>query len=130
MNARIEQELELLRQYYPDLEYRREGQWVLLPRFPVPQNVGWQLSEVAVAFQFPAGHPGPAPYGFHVRPPLMLANGAQVQNAGASAEPPLQGPWMKFSWSAPDWRATQDVRRGSNMLNFVLTFTERLRQGA
>jgi hypothetical protein len=37
---------------------------------------------------------------------------------------------MKFSWDAPAWRPTQDVEQGSNMLNYALTFTDRLKEGA
>lgn len=130
MTGRIEQELELLRQFFPDLVYRGEGHWVLLPRFRVPQEGGWLASEVAVAFQFPAGYPAQKPYGFHVSPPLVLTNSATVRNATPSVEPPWAGPWMKFSWDAPAWRPTQDVERGSNMLNYALTFTDRLKEGA
>ena len=130
MTERIDQELELLRSVFPHLDYLPEGRWVRLRRFQVPPEGGWKTSEVAVALQFPPGYPGQKPYGFHVSPPLELANSAQVQNAGASNEPPWDGPWLKFSWDTPEWAPTEDVRIGSNMLNFALTFVDRLRQGA
>jgi Prokaryotic E2 family E len=130
MSERLQQEVALLRQFYPDLEYRAEAHWVRLPRFPVPAEGGWDATQVAVAFQFPAGYPGQKPYGFYVAPPLQLKDGRAVQSVTSSAEPPWPGPWLKFSWDAPSWHATADLGSGSNMLNYVLTFAERFRQGA
>lgn len=128
---RISQEIELLRRFYPELRVvGEERHWVLVPHFPVPKEPGWSHNEVAVAFQFPVGFPVQKPYGFHVSPILTLASGMTVQNVAPSAEPPWEGPWMKFSWDAPNWAATSDVAIGSNMLNYVLTFVDRLRMGA
>ena len=130
MTERIDQELELLRSVFPNLEYSREGHWVRLPQYRMPSDCGWHTTEVAVAFQFPAAYPGQKPYGFHVSPVPVLANGGTVQNATGSAEPPWAGPWLKFSWDVPEWMPAEEVRLGSNILDFTLTFVERLRQGA
>jgi hypothetical protein len=127
---RITQEIELLRRFYPDLEYVGEGRWVLLSQLPVPAEPGWSSQRIDVAVQFPPGYPAQKPYGFHVRPVLSLASGAEVQNVTASSDPPWPGPWQKFSWDAPAWFASSDVKEGSNMLNYVLTFVDRLRMGA
>ena len=129
MDERIQKELVLLRRHYPDLEYREEGRWVLLPEYRLPDGV-WKQSEASVAVQFPPGFPGNGPYAFHVSPPPELKEGGVIKNATASSEPPFGGTWLKFSWSLPEWRATIDLSSGFNMLNFVLTLEQRLREGA
>lgn len=127
---RIEQELELLRQFFPGLEYRAEGHWVLLPWYGVPTEAGWTQSEVAVAFQIPAGVPGQPPYGFYVRQPLEHRTGGAPQHAAPATETVLwTGTWMKFSWSPSEWVPTSDVRNGSNLLQFAISFADRLREG-
>jgi hypothetical protein len=129
MSTRVSQELELLRRVFPKLEYSEAGQWVLLPEHPLPAGV-WNPGATALAFQIPPGLPGQAPYGFHLRVPVALASGAELKNTTASAEPPFEGEWLKFSWSPAEWRPTTDLQTGSNMLNWVLSFDERLREGA
>lgn len=129
MNERIAQELELLRSHFTDLAYREEGQWVLLPHFRAPANL-WDRDSIAVCFQIAAGHPGQKPYGFYVSPRILLLSGQEVLNRTDSTEPPFPGEWAKFSWDAPEWRATADLRSGSNLLNWALTFSHRLDEGA
>jgi hypothetical protein len=129
MDDRIQRELALLRRHYPKLQYWEEGRWVLLPEYRLPDGV-WKQSEASVVVQFPPGFPGNAPYAFHANPPPELKGGGVIKNATASNEPPFQGRWLKFSWSIPEWRATADLSSGFNMLNFVLTIEQRLREGA
>lgn len=129
MNKRLTQELELLRSRFPELEYRQEGRWVLLPHFRAPAGV-WDREEIAICFQIPVGHPGQKPYGFYVSPRIFLQSGGVVRNRTDSTEPPFPGEWAKFSWDAPEWRAAADLRTGSNLLNWVLTFSHRLNEGA
>jgi hypothetical protein len=129
MNDRITAELDLLRRYYPDLEYREEGRWVLLPRYTAPETI-WEQSEIALCFQIPPAYPGQKPYGFYVRPRIRLKSGATINNAGESSEPPFPGEWLKFSWDVPDWRPTADLQTGANLLNYVLTIQARLAEGA
>ncbi len=126
---RIDQELELLRSIFPNLECSPDRRFVRLPGHRVPQQGNWKVDRATVAFQFPVGYPGQKPYGFFVNPPLELLSGGTVNNATQSTEPPWPGPWQKFSWDPPEWAPTEDVRLGSNMLNFVLTFVDRLREG-
>ncbi len=130
MTERIDQELELLRSVFHNLEYSPAARWVRLRQYRVPPEGGWKATEVEVTFQFPAAFPGQKPYGFHVSPPLELSNGATIQNVAASSEPPWPAQWQKFSWDVPDWTPAEEVRLGSNMLDFALTITDRLRQGA
>jgi hypothetical protein len=129
MSPRIEQELALLRRYFPDLEYRAEGQWVRLPRYILPGEI-WNRNETEVCFQILPGHPAQPPYGFFVPTHLQLKSGAAVLNRVDSAEPPFPGSWAKFSWSLPEWRPTADLQSGTNLFNFAASFQARFAEGA
>lgn len=128
--TRAEAELELLRQFFPNLEYRAEGHWVLLPRYGVPPEGGWIQTEVRAAFQMPAGLPGQAPYGFYISPNVTQSSGTAAQNTTPASEPvPWPGPWTKFSWSPESWQPGASVVAGSNMLQFAISIADRLKQG-
>jgi len=129
MNERIEQELELLRKHFPELEYREEGGWILIPKYGGPGGI-WTVSNPDVCFQIPPAYPGQKPYGFYVRLPFALNSGGEIKNATPSEEPPFGGQWLKFSWDLPDWRATSDLQSGYNLLNWALSFRRRLDEEA
>lgn len=128
MGSRIVEELELLRTRWPELEYREQGRWVLLPRYSLPETCVQE--EVDIAFQIKAGHPGDAPYAFYVRKPIALKNGGGFNKTTDANDPPFSGDWLKFSWRPESWQPAADVREGSNLFNWALTFRERLEQGA
>jgi hypothetical protein len=125
---RLEEELELLRTGYPDLEYRLVdgAHWVRIPAYPVP--TGWSHDKVEVVFEIP-GQVGQAPYAFRVRPPLLLARGGQPSNYTETAATAWGSDFAQFSWSpAEPWIPKADVRAGANMLNFARSFGDRLRE--
>lgn len=130
MTDRIAKELELLRKHWPDLEYVENGQWVRLPAYPLPE--GWSRSATDVGFQIPTAYPGTPPYGIYV-PAGLNFNGARPDNytEPSGTKPPFPGDWGILSWTQEDgaWRATADLITGSNLLNWVLTFEDRFRQG-
>ena len=127
MQERINQELALLRSRYPDLEYRSEGRWVRLPRYPLPP--GWSRSETDVAFQIPTQYPGNPPYGFCV-PAGLTFGGQRPSNSSDNNSPPFGGAWLLFSWQ-PDggWVPTTDLRAGHNLLNWAIGFRQRFLEG-
>lgn len=129
MTNRIQDELALLRTRYPDLEFREEGQWVLLPKYNAPDGL-WSCLWPDICFQIHSAYPGQKPYGFYVRLPFALLSGTEILNVTPSEEPPFDGAWLKFSWDAPDWHATDELQAGSNLLNWALTFRKRLEEGA
>jgi len=63
--------------------------------------------------------------------------GIQFQNSKpdnyvepANNQPPFNGSWGVFSWSPENgWRATADLIKGSNLLNWVLGFANRFSDG-
>lgn len=123
-------ELALIRSRYPEAEYQRDGHWVLIPSYSMPQ--GWNRSAVDVAFQIPAGYPGVPPYGIFASSGLLF-QGAKPDNFTdpASTQPPFPGRWAIFSWSPADgeWRATTDAATGSNLINWIAGFAVRFREG-
>lgn len=129
MQERIDAELALLRGRYPDLEYVCDGQWIRIPSYPLPP--GWNRPETDVVLQIPASYPGTHPYGIYV-PGGLAFQGTKPDsyNDPAPAQPPFPGPWAVFSWQ-PDgeWRATADIRSGSNLINWVAGFAVRFREG-
>ena len=129
MDVRIDSELELLRRYFPALQFLGELRWLRLPGYKLPKGI-WDRDRADIAFQIPIGYPGQKPYGFYVNPRLNLLTGANIDNSTPSTEPPFEGDWLKFSWDMPEWRPTADLQTGTNLLNFALSFADRLQQGA
>lgn len=120
----------MLRACYPDLEYVEEKRWVRIPRYPVPTGVWTIHNVVEVCFQVPEQLPGQAPYGFYVRPELCVLGGGRPNNYEYPASTPFGDGWGKFSWSPEVWQPAAEPAAGTNMLNFVRSFADRLREGA
>lgn len=97
-----------------------------IPRYAVAPDI-WTVSEVEVAFQIPESV-GTQPYGFYVRPKLVLQGGGTIQNY-TDAATPFGEDWGKFSWQIT-WQPAQDLHSGSNMVDFVVSLAARLREGA
>jgi Prokaryotic E2 family E len=125
---RISEELALLRNAYPDLEYRPAGHWIRIPGYPVPKDV-WNQSEVEVCFQIPEQIPGQQPYGFYVRPGLTLRSSSPIDNYTFPAPTGFGDDWGKFSWQLLVWAPKDDIVAGTNMLNFARSIADRLREG-
>jgi hypothetical protein len=128
---RITAELELLRRYYPTAEWHPAGAggWVRIPGYQFPP--AWNRETDTICFEVPAGYPGQAPYGFCVTSGLRLKSGAAPQSYQEGASTPFPGSWGKFSWAHDNsWKAAGHISSGSNLANFVLTFADRLGQGA
>ena len=127
-NTRIQQELELLRRNFPNLDYLAEGHWVRLPRYGFPRGI-WDQDMVDVCFQIPERIPGQAPYGFYVRPGLTLCNKQAVADYAFPAPTGFGDDWGKFSWQLEGWAPVADLVAGTNMVNFARSFFDRLAQG-
>jgi hypothetical protein len=128
MNERIGEELALLRTVYPDLEWHPDSLWVRIPSYVLPQGI-WKQAEIELALQTPANLPGQQPYGFWVRPGLELADRRAPNNYTPSVATTLGEGWGQFSWSPTVWQPQAEIRAGSNMLNFVRSIADRLREG-
>jgi hypothetical protein len=130
MTERIDQEVGLLKKYYPTLEVSADKMWILIPNYQLPTNMGWNKEVIPVAAQFPNGFPGAAPYGIYV-PSDLLINEEVPTNFEKKANqiPPFSGEWGIFSWSPETWRPTADVLTGSNMAIFARSFLDRFKEG-
>ncbi len=130
MQERIDQELALLLKPHPGVQYVANGQWVRIPSYLLP--LGWNRTTTEIVFQIPVAYPGTPPYGIYV-PAGLLFRGIHPNNytEPANNHPPFPGIWGVFSWQADDgqWRPTVDLTRGSNLLNWVLGFAARFREG-
>ena len=130
MTERIRKELDLLKTRYPELEYVDEGQWVRIPKYRTIE--GWNQNEIDVAFQILVSYPGSPPYGIYVLSGLLFKD--QRPNAftdPAAIQPPFGGVWATFSWTPDDgqWCPTDNLVTGPNLLNWVMGFIERFKQG-
>jgi hypothetical protein len=132
---RIEQELTLLREVYPDLQdaVHEQQQWALIPQYPMPP--GWhairpngpRVERVELAFKVPPQREA-VPYGFAVRPMLALPDGGTIANYSDNFLTAWGGEFGHFSWQSEEgWHPKDDIRKGDNMLDFVRSFAERLR---
>jgi hypothetical protein len=134
MRARIEQELALLRERYPEIEHKEHAgeDWLRLPRYPFP--AGWRINgepvrEAPIVFKVGAAYPSGEPYGF-AAPAGINFNGQPPTNTGSPVNYPFEGGWQHFSWAPDDWAPMSDVGKGSNLLAWVRSFARRLEEGA
>lgn len=134
MADRINEEFELLRSVYPDIQRAMSGQehWFHIPAYSIPQALGWTPAAMPIAFHAQPKHPGAAPYGIFV-PTRVCVHGQAPNNFNANANKavPFPGRWGVLSWTVQSatWRPKADTRSGSNLLNYALGFIERFQQG-
>ncbi len=129
---RLEEERRLIATVFPSIV--RVGDWFLIPNDSRATRLGWTPDPFSVAFHAQTGHPGQVPYGIYV--PSSAQIGGQVPHnftANASNRPPFEGQWGIFSWQGDDhgipWVPAQSIRKGANLLNFLITFEERFKEG-
>ena len=131
MPKRIAQELDLIRQVYEGVEYRKQGDWFYVPSYNLPE--GWNWGTTAVAFQTNVSYPVQPPYGFYV-PAGIRFQGKSPDNYDEPAgnAPPFDGQWGFFSWSVEegDWQPGIEVTSGTNLLDWVDGLANRFREGA
>jgi hypothetical protein len=103
--------------------------WFLLPNHPLP--AGWSLKTANIAFRVLPGYPATPPYGFFV-PNGLRFEGVFPSNyqEGVADVPPFEGQWAMFSWAPQEWKSSHSIAAGFNLLNFALSFTVRLKEGA
>ena len=129
---RLDEEFQLLTTVFPTVV--RSGDWFLLPADVRATRNGWTPDPFPVAFHAQQEHPGQAPYGIYV-PPSAQVGGRTPNNfsANASHRPPFGGPWGVLSWQGDadgvPWIPAQRIREGANLLNYLITFEERYKEG-
>jgi hypothetical protein len=131
MQPRLQRELKLLEHAYPGLEYQASGQWIKLPRIPLPNE--WTPREIEVAVQVPPSYPATPPYGIDV-PAGLLFRGVLPNNyqEPAANQPPFPGRWGIFSWAPADgdWLVPQSEAVGrASLLAYIRGVGERFLEG-
>jgi hypothetical protein len=126
MTDRVQAEVELVQSRYPTLEFREHDFWARIPDYPLP--VGWGRESAEIAFQVPRDILGLQPYGFWVRPPLQTPGGGVPNNTSGPVATGFGEGWQQFSWAPEAWRPGAEPRNGSNLLDFVRSFAQRLRE--
>jgi hypothetical protein len=125
MSPWIENQLALLRGAFPDVEYLPAEHWCRIAQFKVPP--GWSAEVVELCFRITESE-AIAPYGFWVRPALTLPGGAMPTNCAAGVQTGFGAGWAQFSWAPVTWRPAVNGDAGDNILHFVRSFADRLKE--
>lgn len=133
ISERIEGEMLLLRQQFPEIEHIHEGgeDWFRIKDYPVPD--GWQRGALAVAvvtviFKITAAYPSGQPYGF-LTPADFNFKGTTPNNTSAGVNTPFGTNMLQFSWQPEEWKPAHVLVNGSNLLAWARSFTRRLKEG-
>jgi hypothetical protein len=124
MTERVQAELELVRSRFRNIEFRDQDHWARITDYPLPP--GWGPASAEVAFQIPPDIFAQQPYGFWVRPALSVPGGAVPANSSGPVATGFGEGFQQFSWAPEGWAPGPEPRAGSNMLNFVSSFSLRL----
>ena len=129
---RLDEEYQLIVRVFPSVI--RSGDWFLIENDARATRAGWSPDPFPVAFHAQPGHPGQVPYGIYVPSSALIGDQASSNfSADASNRPPFDGQWGVLSWQGDadgiPWIPAQVVREGANLLNFLITFEERFKQG-
>ena len=130
--VRLDEEHLLIATVFPAVV--RSGDWFLLLDDDRAKVYGWTPDPFLVAFHAQPGHPCQVPYGIYVRSCARF-KGQTPKNFSAKAEngPPFEGQWGVLSWQGDadgvPWIPAKQIRKGANLLNFLVTFEERYKQG-
>lgn len=123
MNQRIMEEMVVLKEKYPTLQYCEQYSWVLIPKFLLPLG-RYNRSQTDLLFNIPVGYPNTGPDDFFVDGDLRLADSGNPPgfNAGSkssSGSAQVKGNWGWFSWHPASWRPATAVLGGDNLLTFL-----------
>jgi hypothetical protein len=123
MEARIQEELRLLRRSHPKIEHGPKGEWVKIPDFPLPAG-RFNQTHTTLLFKLPSSYPQTGPDNFFVDVGLRLKDGSNPPafnaNAKSSTGPaPIPGAWGWFSWHPQSWRPAATPEGGDNLSGFV-----------
>ena len=129
---RLKEEYRLIATVFPSVI--RSGDWFLIQDDARATRWGWLPDPFPVAFHAQPGHPGQVPYGIYVLSSARVGGHAPNNfRANANNRPPFEGQWGVLSWQGDTddtpWVPAQLIREGANLLNFLITFEERFKEG-
>ncbi len=113
-NPRIDQELDLLRPQFVNIECQElaGSYWFLVPSIELPDNC--HPRTISVVFSVTTGHPGAPPYGFYL-PANVTRDSVAVSTQAPPAAPPFAGEWRFVSHQPTHWQPAAAVEVGDNL---------------
>lgn len=126
MEERIAEEIRLLKEKYPSVQYGEGYKWVMIPEFNLPE--GYNRKTTRLLFLIPSVYPQAAPDNFYVDSGLKFANGNQLTSYSEGAQIPIEGSWGCFSWHPEIWQPSAEIKNGDNLLTFMRSVNIRLRE--
>lgn len=125
MLERRNQELDLVRAKYGEIEVGPDLGWLIIKRYRLIP--GWNKTEIPVLVMIRPGYPTTPPDNFYVDNDLRLANGQDPSNASRN-QVQLGRPWLMFSYHVDEseWKPQPEVLEGHNLLTYLLGVERRL----
>lgn len=122
MYERVRQEIDLLKQKYPQVQHGEQLNWVFIPDYPLPD--GYNKENTRLLWNLPAGYPETASDDFFVDGDLRQKDGSNPPNMNigpiaSSGLAPIVGNWAWFSWHPDVWRPAANIAEGDNLLSFL-----------
>jgi len=124
LEGRIQKEFEMLSEKYEVIDKDPNYQWILIKRKLQP---GWNKDETEVLLLIPAGYPSTKPDNFYVPRGLKAENSSvQIQNCSDGGHNFFGREWNQFSFHAEEWKPSEDIVSGHNLLTFMAGVVQRL----
>lgn len=127
MRDRLDQEIALVRKQYPGVRHDQNYDWVVVEEVPLPADYNRDTTDVLIVI--PSGYPETPPDNFWVPSGLRLENDGQPDAFNPNHRTHEGEEWDRFSWHEDDgWTPSEDIEDGSNLLTFMSTAEERLKE--
>jgi len=124
---RWEEEVELLRQRFPEIQADERG-WVEIPSYPLPAGL-FNREHTTIGFLIPPPYPQQAPDNFYVEPGLTRTDGGVLGNYSEGKDPFGRRSGV-FSWHPKRWRPASSPQEGDSLLSFMRSVRARLEEGS
>jgi len=125
LKERIEIEITLLTIKFGEVEYYEESGLILIKNYKIPK--GWNRASTDVLLTIPTGYPTASPYAFKASSGLRLDPDRMPSNY-SEGQTALEKQWGQFSISVEEWKPTEDVVSGHNLLTFMIGVRKRLEE--
>lgn len=129
MLDRRNEEINLLRSQYGDLEVGPNGDWIIVRRWALPP--GWNKDETQVLVFIPPGYPPTPPDNFYTDHDLRLKDGRRPGNTSENQRK-IDRTWLMFSYhvDASEWTPHANLLNGHNMMTFLQGVSKRLQEAS
>lgn len=131
MLQRLNEEFSLIKSVFDGAQIDKDQKWILIPNYRIKEVEGWNKESMDICIEVRNGFPGAAPYGIYV-PVDLRFKGENPDNwvCPAKHQPSFDGQWALISWTPKNgWNPGTDISKGSNLLGFVLSFSDRFKEG-